>query len=130
MHRPILGAAVFLTLAACAAVPADEAPDALSTPKPESRSLLPGTIGAVVAPAQGGVRVEAIAADGPAARAGLRVGDLIVHCGSVAVTTTRAFNRQVLATRPGERLRLDVRRDAQPLELQVEVMQLRTALRL
>lgn len=116
-------------LAACATPPEQGTSTASSGPKEAPRSLLPGTIGAVVEPAEGGVRVQALDQDGTAARAGLQVGDVIVRCANVPVATTRDFNQRVLATRPGGRLRLDVRRNAQPLRLDVDVVQLRTALR-
>jgi S1-C subfamily serine protease len=127
MRQPILGAAFLGILTACAATPADERVPQAATAE---RSLMPGTIGAVVTRTEEGVRVDSIAPDGPAARAGLRRGDLVVRCAGKPITAVRQFNQQVLDTRPGERLRLDVRRDGQPLSLQIEVVQLRTALRL
>ena len=126
--RPFVPALLVVGLAACAAPPRNDAP----APAREARtnSLLPGTIGAVVGPAEGGVRVEALATDGPAARAGLEVGDVIVRCANAPIATVREFNQRVLATRPGERLRLDVRRKGEPLRLDVDVRQLQTAMRL
>jgi S1-C subfamily serine protease len=122
MHQPLLGVALLILLAACAAAP---------TPvSPPERSVVPGTIGALAVPVPGGLRIDALAAEGPAARAGLQVGDVVWRCAGKPVATTRQFNQLVLDTRPGEKLHLDVRRDEQELELQVDVMQLRTALRL
>lgn len=127
MHQPAVGIALLIALAACAAAPNNEAP---ATGVASERSVVPGTIGAVVVPAQGGVRIEALAADGPAARAGLQVGDIIIRCARAPIGSVRAFNQQVLDTRPGEKLHLDVRRDERELNLQVDVAQLRTANRL
>jgi serine protease Do len=123
-----VGSMLVIVLAACASPPPDE-PSASVRPA-ESASLVPGTIGAVVAPAQGGVRVAALAADGPASHAGVRVGDLVVRCGGKPIATVRQFNGEVLATRPGDRLRLDLQRDSQPVSVRVDVMALQTALRL
>ena len=125
--RVFIPAVLVIGLAACAAPPKNDAP----APARQARtsSLLPGTIGAVVGPGEGGVRVEALATDGPAARAGLEVGDVIVRCANAPVATVRDFNQRVVATRPGERLRLDVRRKGEPLRLEVDVLQLQTALR-
>jgi S1-C subfamily serine protease len=113
-----------LLLAACSSTP----------PQPESRtsesaSVVPGSIGAIVEPAGQGVRVRALAAEGPAARAGLHEGDLIVRCDGEPVSTTRAFNRCVLAASPGSRVRLEVLRDARSLAVDVNVIQLGTASR-
>ena len=129
MRFYLVSAALILAVAACATPPEQGAPATSGARKEAPRSLLPGTIGAVVEPAEGGVRVQALDQDGPGARAGLQVGDVIMRCANAPVATTRDFNQRVLATRPGGRLRLDVRRNAQPLRLDVDVVQLRTALR-
>jgi S1-C subfamily serine protease len=128
MLSRLLGVVVVIALAGCAGAPQDEALAAANDV--EGPSLVPGTIGAVVTRVKGGVRVDAIDPDGPAARAGLRIGDLVTRCGSKPIGTTRRFNREVLAARPGERLRLDVRRGDQVTSIRVDVMPLRTALRL
>src|SRR3954470_2640112 len=120
MHQ-LVRFALLIAVAGCAAAPAGDVAE---------KSLLPGTIGAVVVPAPGGVRVEALAADGPAAPAGLQGADILLRCGPQPVHTVRAFNQQVLDTRAGGKLRLDVRRDEQERTVQVDVMQLAIANRL
>jgi serine protease Do len=112
-------ALVVLLLAACSSVP----------PRVDTGSVVPGSIGAIVDATPVGVRVRALDPDGPAARAGLREGDLIIRCEDEAVTTTRAFNRCVLSTPPGRRVRLDVVRDDRTRAVDVNVIQLGTALR-
>jgi S1-C subfamily serine protease len=113
---------VLIALAACAGTASNEEPRA-----PEAKAVVPGTIGAVVGTAGKGVQVEALAPDGPAARAGLRAGDVIVGFRGQPVGSVRTFNARVLGTPPGERLRLQVVRDGHPLSVEVDVRQLRTA---
>ena len=126
MHRLGVAVVLVIVLAACATEPP---PAPRTAQRSTKKSLVPGTIGALVAQTDKGVRVDAVAADGPAARAGLQVGDLIVRCRGEPVSTVRDFNTRVLATAPGDRLRFDVVRDAKPLRVDVDVMQLRTAMR-
>ena len=108
-----------LVVAACSSAP----------PREDTGSVVPGSIGAMVDATPAGVRVHALDPNGPAARAGLRVGDLIIRCDDEAVTTTRAFNRCVLTTPPGRRVRLDVVRNDRTLAVDVNVIQLGTARR-
>ena len=117
--RRVAFALLLLTVAACASTP----------PRSDTGSVVPGSIGTIVEATAAGVRVRELDPDGPAARAGLRAGDLIIRCDDEPVTTTRAFNRCVLATPPGRRVRLDVVRDERTLAVDVNVIQLGTALR-
>ena len=110
---------MLLLLAACSSAP----------PRSDEHSVVPGSIGAIVDSASDGVRVRALAPQGPAAQAGLREGDMIVRCDDQPVTTARAFNRCVLSTPPGERVRLEVVRDARARAVDVNVIQIRTGLR-
>lgn len=116
-----LAAPVLLIVTACASAP---------PPAPRAEgSVVPGSIGALVDHGIDGVRVRALAPQGPAAQAGLREGDTITRCDDQPVTTTRAFNRCVLSTPPGERVRLEVVRDARARTVDVNVIQIRTGLR-
>jgi S1-C subfamily serine protease len=112
-------ALMILILAACSSAP----------PREDTHGVVPGSIGAIVDATAAGVRVRELDPDGPAARAGLRAGDLIIRCDDEPVTTTRAFNRCVLSTAPGRRVRLDVVRNDRTLAVDVNVIQLGTALR-
>ena len=112
-------ALMILILAACSSAP----------PREDAHGVVPGSIGAIVDATPAGVRVRELDPGGPAARAGLRAGDLIIRCDDEPVTTTRAFNRCVLSTPPGRRVRLDVVRSDRTLAVDVNVIQLGTALR-
>jgi putative serine protease PepD len=57
-----------------------------------------------------GARVSSIVPGGPAARAGLRTGDVIVRIGGRRVAGTIDVGEAVFAARPGQRLRLEYRR--------------------
>jgi len=81
--------------------------------------------------ASGGARVESVAWDGPAARAGLRTGDIVTKLAGTAVRSSGGFVAAVAARRPGQRVAATVRRavrtirltvtlSAQPLTLTVE----------
>jgi S1-C subfamily serine protease len=61
-----------------------------------------GFLGVQTGAAAGGVLVEALVDDGPAAEAGLRPGDLITAVDGVAVTTPAALRARITARRPGD----------------------------
>jgi S1-C subfamily serine protease len=63
------------------------------------------------------VRVESVEASGPAARAGVEAGDLIVRFGDAAVNGIDDVHRLLTGARIGERVALTVLRGAQKREL-------------
>jgi serine protease DegS len=55
--------------------------------------------------------------DSPAARAGLRVGDLITHLNGQAVTSDQEAMNRIASMTPGSTVRIRVQRDSKELEL-------------
>jgi len=66
-----------------------------------------------------GLRVDSVAAGSPAARAGLRPGDLILRCDGRAVSDPAALDRQLRRKRGTSEL--SVLRGGAPLELRVRL---------
>jgi S1-C subfamily serine protease len=121
----ICGLLLCVSLAACAShgpPPSGSAPEE-STPD----SVVSGTIGVVVAPASAGVVVAALADDGPAAQAGMRVGDLVQRYNGVSVRDTRQFYRLVLDSAPGSSAELELLRDGAAIRIAVPVRETDTA---
>jgi S1-C subfamily serine protease len=69
---------------------------------------------------QSGLLVTSLAAGGPAERAGLRIGDIIVRAAEGAAANLREL-REALAAHVGQTVRLAVLRGGAPLELQTSV---------
>jgi len=67
------------------------------------------------------VRVAAVDDDGPAQRAGLRRGDVLVSLRGQPVAWEFDVNKALLATRPGDTVSVEVRRDDRPLRLDPEL---------
>ena len=68
-----------------------------------------------------GVTIVGIDRAGPAARAGLKAGDVVTSVNGDRVDTSRGLTRAVAATAPGGAVKLAVRRGAQALEVPVIV---------
>jgi S1-C subfamily serine protease len=118
---------VCVVLAACAGTPAP-ADGTPATPVVSQRSVVSGTIGVMVEPSPDGLRVAALDPAGAAARAGLEKGDVVLRAQGRPLPSVREFNTRVVDSRPGRPLRLDVRRGAQALSIDVTVEQVRSAL--
>jgi S1-C subfamily serine protease len=116
-----------LLLCAFAAACASHEPPPAS--EPTADSVVSGTIGVVVAPASAGVVVAALAAEGPAAEAGMRVGDVVQRYNGVSVLDIRQFYRLVLDSAPGSRVELELLRDGSVVRVAVPVKETDTALR-
>ncbi len=61
-----------------------------------------------------GVRIQSVAANTPAATAGLLTGDLITHCDGLELLSFHAFQRLLLKHKAGDTLRLTIQREAAP----------------
>ena len=68
-----------------------------------------------------GVLVSEVEADGPAARAGLRAGDVILKFNGNAVTDSRSLREQVRKAEAGSEATLTVSRDGRSLDLKVKL---------
>lgn len=108
-------AAMLFALAACAQTP---------VPAPAGDSVVPGTIGVTVRQQQTGVVVAAVGKTGPAARSGVRVGDVVLRYNGEAVSSPRQFYRLVVDSRPGSVARLELLREGAVRELEVPVDEL------
>ena len=80
-----------------------------------------GYLGVRVAAAQGGLRVVSLDGDGPAAKAGIRAGDVIRAVDGQVVRTPQALRRVVEAKEPGERVTLTYERGERELQAVVEL---------
>ncbi|HEX9585619.1 MAG TPA: PDZ domain-containing protein [Gammaproteobacteria bacterium] len=68
---------------------------------------------------------------GPASRAGVKVGDRVLAVDGVPIGTLEDFYRRVWdSVRPGERVGLELRREASTLEVEVEAADPHALLRL
>jgi serine protease Do len=68
-----------------------------------------------------GVAIAGVDRTGPAARAGLRTGDVVLAVNGDRTASARALIRAVAAMAPGTEVRLSVRRAGKPLEIAVTV---------
>lgn len=83
-------------------------------------SCEPAIIGAILADAEGGVRVDSVAANQPAAVAGVHGGDVITHLDGVRIDDRQAFSDFLLKHKcAGETLRLTVQRGKDVLTLSI-----------
>jgi serine protease Do len=68
-----------------------------------------------------GVTIAGVDRSGPAARAGVRTGDVVTAVNGEHVDTARGLIRAVAATPPGNTVRLTVKRGAQAIDISVTV---------
>lgn len=68
-----------------------------------------------------GCQIEVVTDEGPAAKAGLKPGDIVRAIDAQPVDGYAAFRRRVAEAKPGDELRLDILRDGQAMSLTVTV---------
>lgn len=68
--------------------------------------------------ANSGALIGDVTAGGPAERAGVQAGDIVVSVNGRPITNRNELSRATAATRPGEALALGVLRNGRPLQLQ------------
>ena len=121
--KALCAAGLLAALAGCAQPEAAAPP---VEPVPAEDSLLPGTIGIIVRPDPSGVIVSALGPRGPAARSGVRVGDVVVRYNGEPISSPRQFYRLMVDSRPGSVAQLLLRREGAVHTLEVPVEQLDT----
>ena len=80
-----------------------------------------GYVGARGVDDTGGCRLTAVDEDSPAAKAGLKVGDLVLRVDGREVKVYASFLRWVTEAEPGETLSLEIKRGEQLLSLELKV---------
>lgn len=71
--------------------------------------------------AGGGVLLADVLPEGPAAKAGLKAGDIVLELQGVAVSETRIFRQEIAKIRPGSKVVLAVFRDGKRLKITVTI---------
>lgn len=80
-----------------------------------------GFLGAEFTEADGGVKVKAVLADGPAAKSGLKTGDLITRIGDTAIESLKNVAKSLAGRSEGESVRFTIRRDGKESIIVVEL---------
>jgi S1-C subfamily serine protease len=86
------------------------APFATAAPRPETRPYVGILVGPADEDARGAI-VRDVVPDGPAAKAGLKKGDLIVKCGKHDIADPKALVDCLASHKPGDKVPVTVMRD-------------------
>lgn len=96
--------------------------------KTEEFKANPVFLGVMVAPSDHtGVFVPEVALNGPADRAGIRAGDVILSVNGTAVATPQGFQHVLARLEPGSKGKIVVLRDDRQIELPIEFVSHKTA---
>jgi serine protease DegQ len=87
----------------------------------EPRDLTPELAESLNLPVKAGVLITGVLQDGPAARGGMRPGDVVVNIAGKAVQNTGALFAAVASQAPDSNVTIGVQRGAQALELKVQL---------
>lgn len=90
-----------------------------------TQPLTPALARSLRLPKPEGALVGQVEADSPAARGGLRAGDVVTKVGDTAVANPRDLARAIGEARPGSEVRLSVQREGASQELRVTLAELR-----
>jgi serine protease Do len=84
-------------------------------------SIERGWLGVAVDDRDGGVTIASVDRNGPAAKAGIKAGDVVVAINGDRIDSSRGLIRAVAAVTPGNGVRVTVRRQGRELEIPVNV---------
>lgn len=82
------------------------------------RQIYMGIVGESV-PENGGAKLSEITADGPAAKAGLKAGDIVVKADDKKVEKYDDLVQHIATKKAGEKMKLAVKRDGKDIEIEV-----------
>jgi S1-C subfamily serine protease len=68
-----------------------------------------------------GVLVESVDEDGPAGKAGMKAGDVILKLGGAAIRDGQDLRRELGRKEPGQEVVITVQRDGKPLDLKIKL---------
>ncbi|MGL4551993.1 MAG: PDZ domain-containing protein, partial [Gemmataceae bacterium] len=80
---------------------------------------VPGFLGVTPEAAATGVKLAAVSDGGPAAKAGLKAGDVVTAVGGKSVKGADGFTVVMAGTKPGDKVTLEGTRDGKPLKAEV-----------
>lgn len=81
-----------------------------------------GFLGVMLANSDGGVKIVEVVPEGPAAKAGIHVDDVILRLNNQAVTTREGFVAAVRAYTPGQGVTLELRRGDKEIDVQATLV--------
>jgi serine protease Do len=84
-------------------------------------SIERGWLGVAVDDRDGGVTIANVDRNGPAAKAGIKAGDVVVAVNGDRIDSSRGLIRAIAAVTPGNGVRVRVRRQGRELEIPVNV---------
>lgn len=89
--------------------------------KPPAANTAPDSavLGVRFSTSSSGCRIDSVVPGGPAEKAGLRVGDIIVAFGGQEVTDQMSILQMLAAQKPGDRVVMTVRRDGEDVDVPV-----------
>src|SRR4030042_6236297 len=70
---------------------------------------------------ESGLLVNRLTKDGPAEKAGLKVGDVVARCDGKKVATVGELSELVQDKKKGDKVKLEIIRDKKPLTVDVEI---------